>query len=115
MLLAWSATETIRYTYFFGLLGGLDELGGLPRWLKWARYNTFFVLYPMGIASECYLLYQSIPLARMEVDERAAWVLCGILAAYVPGAMVLYSHMMRQRRKVMRQEKGRQEDWKKTQ
>ena len=48
------------------------------------RYNTFYVLYPLGISSECWLVYSSVPAA-------AAWhptlpyLLYAILAIYVPG------------------------------
>ncbi|MBE7179853.1 MAG: protein tyrosine phosphatase-like domain-containing protein [Terriglobus roseus] len=84
MLLAWSATETVRYGFFFGQLGGLEDVGGTPPWLTWLRYNTFFVLYPMGISSECWLIYKSIGPA-VERDERLGYVLGAILAGYIPG------------------------------
>ncbi|KAK0945916.1 hypothetical protein LTR29_002496 [Friedmanniomyces endolithicus] len=64
MLLAWSVTEVVRYSYFAVNLA----YGGVPYWLTWVRYNAFFVLYPLGIGS----------------------------------AYVLFTHMMAQRRKVMR-------------
>ncbi|KAK3044171.1 hypothetical protein LTS18_001979, partial [Coniosporium uncinatum] len=51
MLLAWSLTEVIRYAYFCFLLSPSNSLGaeGVPPNLSWLRYNTFFVLYPLGI------------------------------------------------------------------
>ncbi|KAK0284443.1 hypothetical protein LTR35_000947 [Friedmanniomyces endolithicus] len=49
MLLAWSVTEVVRYSYFAVSLA----YGGVPFWLTWVRYNAFFVLYPLGIGSEC--------------------------------------------------------------
>ncbi|KAK0362039.1 hypothetical protein LTR91_006898 [Friedmanniomyces endolithicus] len=64
MLLAWSVTEVVRYSYFAVNLA----YGGVPLWLTWVRYNAFFVLYPLGIGS----------------------------------AYVLFTHMMAQRKKVMR-------------
>ncbi|KAK4979563.1 hypothetical protein LTR66_010442 [Elasticomyces elasticus] len=97
MLLAWSATEVVRYSYFVASLWG----DGVPRWLLWLRYNMFFVLYPLGIASECWLVYKAIAPAR---TWNLAWeyVLRGILFVYIPGSYVLFTHMMAQRRKVMR-------------
>ena len=92
MLLAWSITEVIRYFYFFQNLRG-----GVPAWLTWLRYNTFFVLYPVGIASECTMMWK----AKEQTDE--AWVQWGILAIlglYVPGSWIMYTHMMKQRRKI---------------
>ncbi|KAF2104903.1 PTPLA-domain-containing protein [Rhizodiscina lignyota] len=114
MLFAWSTTEVIRYTYFFSILGGLDEMPALLPYLKWARYNTFFALYPIGIASECYLIYKTIPLAS-KVDENYGLALKAVLAAYVPGTIVLYTHMIRQRNKVMKKDREGKKDEKKTQ
>ncbi|KAL1654289.1 hypothetical protein SLS61_003294 [Didymella pomorum] len=98
MLLAWSFTEVVRYSYFVFTLSGL----GVPSLLSFLRYNTFTILYPLGIASECWLVYSAIPAAR-GVDERIPFALWAILAVYVPGSYVLFTHMMRQRRKVARQ------------
>ncbi|KAG5916328.1 hypothetical protein E4U42_007713 [Claviceps africana] len=99
MLLAWSVTEVIRYSYF-----ALSLAQMLPPALTWVRYTTFYVLYPLGITSECMLVYgatgpASRPTSRGGV---AAGLLYAILAIYVPGSYVLFTHMMKQRRKVMR-------------
>jgi very-long-chain (3R)-3-hydroxyacyl-CoA dehydratase len=128
MLLAWSVTEVVRYSYF-----ALSLLGQVPAFLVWLRYNLFFVLYPLGIGSEAFLVYRSVGPAL----ERSRWLgylLVSILGIYVPGrfggtrkkcgwflittplpppgahfwltcgsgAYVLYTHMMAQRRRVMR-------------
>jgi very-long-chain (3R)-3-hydroxyacyl-CoA dehydratase len=98
MLLAWSATEIIRYGYFAYNL----HFGGVPGWLTWLRYNTFFVLYPLGISSECWLVYSATGPAREQWGQMWEWALYAVLAIYVPGAYVLYTHMMGQRRKVLR-------------
>ncbi|KAF7189134.1 putative very-long-chain (3R)-3-hydroxyacyl-CoA dehydratase, partial [Pseudocercospora fuligena] len=97
MLVAWSITEVIRYSYF-----ALNLLyGRVPSFLIWLRYNTFFVLYPMGISSECWLVWKAIEPAK-SYNLAYQWVLRGILFVYVPGAWILYTHMMKQRRKVLR-------------
>src|SRR5689334_6422843 len=75
MLLAWSFTEVVRYSYFVFTLSGL----GVPSLLSFLRYNTFTILYPLGIASECWLVYQAIPAAKM-LDERIPYALWAILA-----------------------------------
>ncbi|GAB7328871.1 hypothetical protein MBLNU13_g00744t2 [Cladosporium sp. NU13] len=98
MLLAWSTTEVIRYGYFAYSL----HFGSVPSWLTWLRYNTFFVLYPMGISSECWLVYSATGPARKQWGQELEWALYAILAIYVPGAYVLYTHMMAQRRKVLK-------------
>ncbi|POR36458.1 Protein tyrosine phosphatase, partial [Tolypocladium paradoxum] len=99
MLVAWSVTEVIRYSYF-----ALSLSGWQPAALTWLRYNTFFVLYPLGIFSECSLIYMAtVPAAMRHPLEK--YVLYAILAIYVPGAYILYTHMMTQRNKVMRSAK----------
>jgi very-long-chain (3R)-3-hydroxyacyl-CoA dehydratase len=103
MLFAWSTTEIIRYGYFAYSL----HFGGVPGWLTWLRYNTFFVLYPLGISSECWLVWSARETAREQCGLVWELGLYVVLAVYVPGAYVLYTHMMRQRRKVLRGEGGR--------
>lgn len=81
MLIAWSTTEVVRYSFFaISLTPGLE----VPRQLLWARYNFFFVLYPLGIYSECKLIYNSIPAAGF-VHPALPYVLWGILGIYIPG------------------------------
>lgn len=121
MLLAWSLTETIRYSYF---AVNLAYGGGVPSWLTWLRYNTFFALYPLGIGSECWLIWRSLGPAAVRFGVLGWWGLVVVLGVYVPGessclvvvrragsmlmvwlvsgSYVLFTHMMAQRRKVMR-------------
>lgn len=97
MLIAWSVTEVIRYGYFvFNLKGSGPQ--DVPQFLTWLRYNTFFVLYPMGITSEVVMVWKA-SLVAGKYETLGLWA---VLAIYVPGAYVLYSHMMAQRRKVAR-------------
>jgi very-long-chain (3R)-3-hydroxyacyl-CoA dehydratase len=125
MLIAWSVTEVIRYSYFTLSLSGHQFSG-----LTWLRYSGFFVLYPIGITSECALIYLATGPAE-DLNPLYKWVLYAILAIYVPGkkrkgpllplktviskvfctsrlisdlpgAYTLYSYMMTQRRKVMK-------------
>lgn len=96
-LSAWGVTECIRYGFFTLQLSGLEA----PKWLLWLRYNTFFVLYPLGISSECLLMYLAISPAPL-IHFALPWAFMAILAIYVPGSYILYTHMMAQRRKVMK-------------
>jgi very-long-chain (3R)-3-hydroxyacyl-CoA dehydratase len=112
MLVAWSVTEVIRYSYFVLSLSGYQ-----PGFITWLRYNTFYVLYPLGISSECWLIYKAIEPAR-KLRQEFAWILQFILVIYIPGKIakselvakanhpqgsyILFTHMMAQRRKVMR-------------
>ena len=61
-------------------------------------YNSFFVLYPLGIGSECMLMWRASRVAP-EMERYAIWA---VLAGYVPGSYVLYTHMMRQRRRMIK-------------
>lgn len=119
MMVAWSVTEVIRYSYFVFLLSS----GRIPAFLSWLRYNTFYVLYPLGISCECWLVYSATGPAA-QVNPLIAYGLWAVLAVYVPGewcpyfpirlnfnadfiagSYILYTHMMAQRRKVMRGKK----------
>jgi very-long-chain (3R)-3-hydroxyacyl-CoA dehydratase len=82
MLLAWSVTEVIRYSFFALTLSGWQ-----PRTLVWLRYNTFFVLYPIGILSEVMLIYYAAEPAK-EYDAVYPWIAYAILAIYIPGAWI---------------------------
>lgn len=94
--LAWGVTEMIRYGFFVWKEGIGDVV---PSWLMWLRYNTFFVLYPIGISSECALMYLALGPAQ-ESGTKYDWLLKAVLAIYVPGSYILYTHMMTQRRKI---------------
>jgi very-long-chain (3R)-3-hydroxyacyl-CoA dehydratase len=49
-----------------------------------ARYNTFYVLYPLGISSEMWLVYKAITPAA-QLNPNFGYALWAILAIYVPG------------------------------
>lgn len=102
MLLAWSVTEVIRYSYFVFSLSGL----GVPKFWAWLRYNTFLVLYPLGVSSECWLIYNAIEPASA-LRQEYGYALWTILAVYVPGIYVLFTHMLKQRRRVIRDSRAK--------
>ncbi|KAF2681581.1 PTPLA-domain-containing protein [Lentithecium fluviatile CBS 122367] len=97
MLLAWSVTEVIRYSYFVFVLGAK----GVPKLWTWLRYNTFLVLYPLGVGSETWLIYSAIPPAS-KMDEKYGYALWAVLATYIPGFYTLFTYMLKQRRRVLR-------------
>ena len=79
MLIAWSVTEVVRYSYFVFTLSGYS-----PGLISWLRYNLFYVLYPLGISSECWLIYKAVEPAK-EIRQELGWLLQLILFIYVPG------------------------------
>ncbi|KAB8295871.1 hypothetical protein EYC80_008692 [Monilinia laxa] len=105
MLIAWSVTEVIRYSYFVITLSGYK-----PAIITWFRYNTFFVLYPLGISSECWLIYNAVEPARHVYGQVYAWALQLILLIYIPGSYILFTHMIKQRSKVLRAQREAPKD-----
>lgn len=109
LVLSWSITELIRYSFF-----GMREAFGIsPSWLLWLRYSTFYVLYPTGITSEVGLIYLSLPYVK--VSEKYCirmpnklnfafdnyFASLATLATYVPGSPYMYTYMMSQRTKAL--------------
>lgn len=92
--LAWSVTEVIRYSFFSAKLVKND----IPYSLLWLRYSTFFVLYPAGLFSELYVVYLSLDSVR---GSGYYWFLIFALTMYIPGFVVLYGYMIKQRKKVL--------------
>uniref|UniRef100_A0A0E0GYC1 Very-long-chain (3R)-3-hydroxyacyl-CoA dehydratase n=1 Tax=Oryza nivara TaxID=4536 RepID=A0A0E0GYC1_ORYNI len=64
LVISWSITEIIRYSFF----GMKEAFGFAPSWLLWLRYSTFMVLYPTGISSEVGLIYIALP--YMKASEK---------------------------------------------
>ncbi|KAL3281215.1 hypothetical protein HHI36_004429 [Cryptolaemus montrouzieri] len=107
-LIAWSITEVIRYgNYTFALLGFV------PYFLKWLRYSTFIVLYPIGVTGELLCLYA----AQLEIQKTGLWsvrmpnsfnfifnyqhFLVLTMLMYIPFFPQLYLHMFSLRKKVL--------------
>ena len=74
MVLSWSLTEVVRYSFY-----AFSLLGSEPAPLAWLRYTLFYVLYPTGASSEAFLMYSTLPhpawgvaLGTGLVDLRAA-------------------------------------------
>ncbi|MCE2054983.1 Very-long-chain (3R)-3-hydroxyacyl-CoA dehydratase PASTICCINO 2, partial [Datura stramonium] len=109
LVISWSITEIIRYSFF----GTREAFGSAPSWLLWLRYSTFLVLYPTGITSEVGLIYNALPYMKeygkyavrmpnkwnFSFDYYYAALVC--LAIYVPGCPHLYSYMLGQRKKAL--------------
>lgn len=92
LTVAWSVTEVIRYTFYASKQNG-------PVWpgLLWLRYLAFIVLYPMGLLSEPWVVYQTLPY----VSGAYYWVLAVGLTLYIPGFIKLYGYMWKQRRRYL--------------
>ncbi|CAH9070194.1 unnamed protein product [Cuscuta epithymum] len=113
LVISWSITEIIRYSFF-----GIKELFGFaPSWLLWLRYSTFILLYPSGITSEVGLIYKALPYIK-ESGKYSLWMpnklnfsfdyyylALVVIAIYAPGSPHMYGYMLGQRKKALRKTK----------
>ncbi|KAI3794356.1 hypothetical protein L1987_36986 [Smallanthus sonchifolius] len=109
LVISWSITEIIRYSFF----GTKEAFGSAPYWLLWLRYSTFLVLYPAGISSEIGMIYNALPFMKesgmYSVRMPNKWNFSFdyyygsivVLAIYVPGIPHLYGYMLGQRKKAL--------------
>ncbi|CAH2282331.1 very-long-chain (3R)-3-hydroxyacyl- dehydratase 1 [Pelobates cultripes] len=107
-LVVWTMTEITRYSYYT-----FNLLNHLPYFIKWARYNLFIVLYPIGVAGELLTIYAALPYVRRSgmyslrlpnkynVSFDYYYCLLIVMCTYIPLFPQLYFHMLRQRRKVL--------------
>ncbi|KAG7108976.1 very-long-chain (3R)-3-hydroxyacyl-CoA dehydratase like protein [Verticillium longisporum] len=95
MVVAWSMAEVIRYSYFVFHLSDM-----LPRALVWLRYSMFFVLYPVGILGEIRLVLLATEFWWL-YSQVVPYITYAALTLYVPASYILFSHLMKQRRKVL--------------
>ncbi|KAH6755243.1 Protein-tyrosine phosphatase-like [Perilla frutescens var. hirtella] len=114
LMISWSITEIIRYSFF----GFKEAAGFAPSWLLWLRYSTFLILYPTGITSEVGLIYNALPYLKetgkysirmpnalnFSFDYYYSALL--VLAFYVPGSPHLYGYMLGQRKKALSKPKS---------
>ncbi|PIA56161.1 hypothetical protein AQUCO_00700484v1 [Aquilegia coerulea] len=111
LVISWSITEIIRYSFF-----GLKEaFGSAPSWLLWL--STFLLLYPSGITSEVGLIYTALPFIKnsekycirmpnkwnFSFDYFYAAIIA--LGIYVPGSPHMYQYMLGQRKKALSKSK----------
>lgn len=107
--LAWCCAEVIRYYYYathlmaqHSNLIGNGIIKEVPPNLEWLRYNAFLILYPLGISSECYMIYRAVQYL-ITLDSTSTLVyavfLSFTLLTYIPGTIVLFGHMLKQRSK----------------
>uniref|UniRef100_A0A8C3HNY3 Very-long-chain (3R)-3-hydroxyacyl-CoA dehydratase n=1 Tax=Chrysemys picta bellii TaxID=8478 RepID=A0A8C3HNY3_CHRPI len=58
-LVVWTVTEITRYSFYT-----FNLLNHLPYFIKWARYNFFIILYPVGVAGELLTIYAALPYVK---------------------------------------------------
>ncbi|KAG8742672.1 hypothetical protein FRC10_001028 [Ceratobasidium sp. 414] len=98
MVLAWSITEVIRYSFYACNLAGKES-----SILLYLRYTTFYILYPLGASSEAALIFSTLPNSS---PLNGKWTTYDLLRGvfftiWWPGLYVMYTYMIKQRRKVL--------------
>ncbi|XP_065844088.1 very-long-chain (3R)-3-hydroxyacyl-CoA dehydratase 2-like [Oscarella lobularis] len=108
MVLAWTISEIIRYSFYF-----FNIIHRTPYILTWCRYTFFIVLYPTGVAGELLLIGNMMPIAqetgifsyrlpnKWNISFDFFTFLCVAVLLYVPVFPQLYGHMLKQRRKII--------------
>ncbi|XP_077990338.1 very-long-chain (3R)-3-hydroxyacyl-CoA dehydratase 2-like [Glandiceps talaboti] len=107
-MLAWTPTEIIRYAFYtFGLMNRL------PYIITWCRYTLFIILYPLGVMGELTTFYKSLSYIKesemfsmtlpndYNVSFNFYYFVIVTLIMYIPVFPRLYSHMIRQRKKII--------------
>ncbi|KAJ2726981.1 hypothetical protein GGI07_000098 [Coemansia sp. Benny D115] len=95
MVLAWSITECVRYSHYGLSLLGIEVYG-----LLYLRYTLFYVLYPVGVSGELLEMWAAFPYTGAVHAYYKAFLIYNMLG-YPPVLYKLYTHMIRQRRKVL--------------
>uniref|UniRef100_A0A8C4WIS5 Very-long-chain (3R)-3-hydroxyacyl-CoA dehydratase n=2 Tax=Gopherus evgoodei TaxID=1825980 RepID=A0A8C4WIS5_9SAUR len=107
-LVVWTVTEITRYSFYT-----FNLLNHLPYFIKWARYNFFIILYPVGVAGELLTIHAALPYVKKtgifslrlpnkyNVSFDYYYFLIIVMASYIPLFPQLYFHMLWQRRKVL--------------
>ncbi|CAI9111454.1 OLC1v1011676C1 [Oldenlandia corymbosa var. corymbosa] len=108
LVISWSITEIIRYSFF----GTKEALGSAPSWLQWLRYSTFLLLYPTGITSEVGLIYNALPYIKesgkygVQLPNKWNFSFDYYYAAFaVLGSPHMYTYMLGQRKKALSKSK----------
>ncbi|VAH70319.1 unnamed protein product [Triticum turgidum subsp. durum] len=105
LVISWSITEIIRYSFF----GTKELFGSAPSSLLW--YSSFLVMYPTGISSEVGLIYIALQFIKVRMPNKwnysfdyfYASIL--VLLVYVPGSPHMYTYMLGQRKKALAKSK----------
>lgn len=94
MTLAWSLSEIIRCVFY---VTKLQNSNRVPYSLKWLRYSSFIVLYPVGLLNELSVVYETLKVTH----SAYRFFLIFALTAYIPGFLTLYLYMFKQRKKAL--------------
>ncbi|KAJ2482916.1 hypothetical protein IWW56_000758 [Coemansia sp. RSA 2131] len=95
MVFAWSITECVRYSHYTLSLLDIE----VPA-LLYLRYTLFYVLYPAGVTGELLEMWAALPHASTIHPLLKTFFIVNMVN-YPPVLYKLYTHMIRQRRKIL--------------
>ncbi|KAJ2161227.1 hypothetical protein GGF46_001655 [Coemansia sp. RSA 552] len=95
MVMAWAVTECVRYSHYALSLLSIEAPA-----LLYLRYTLFYALYPIGVTGELLEMWSALPHAAAIHPALRIFLLFN-MANYPPVFYKLYTHMMRQRRKIL--------------
>ena len=86
LAMVWAVADGIRYLYY---------IRKASKVLAWLRYNSFIVLYPLGMSLENIIVWKIL----LRYSESPVWLFLAFLACYSIPAIKIYMYMLRQRKK----------------
>ncbi|KIM22124.1 hypothetical protein M408DRAFT_324136 [Serendipita vermifera MAFF 305830] len=106
MLLAWSAAELLRSTYY------LLSLLHIANVITTLRYTAFYLLYPVGAGSEYALILKGFPAypskqAVLRSMGEWAWLRVPVVLLWPASLFILMSYMHKQRKSALGKGPGR--------
>ncbi len=108
LTLSWSFVEIPRYLFY-----AVNTFSSSPYPLLWLRYSLFAVLYPTGITGEILTWLAALPSIerhrpfslpmpnRFNLPFDSYYLTLFLLALYIPGSYIMYTHMLVLRRKML--------------
>lgn len=109
LIFPWAITEILRYSYYI-----LYVFNSVPYWLTWCRYSFFVLMYPLGVTGEVLSIWRAASYLQKTAMFRElttfgiagqkvqlAWLLYASLGLYLIFFPKLYTHMFKQREKVL--------------
>lgn len=73
----------------------------VPEFLTMLRYTMFFFLYPLGLLGELGILYAATGALHNLVGKV---IIGALMLMYILGFPVMYGHMIKQRKKVLKEQ-----------
>jgi len=93
VVIIWGMADINRYLYY---LFKTNPLAGF------LRYNSFLVLYPIGVYGEMLVINDYIKINSETLTDEYVYAIRGIQASIIIGLLFLYNYMLASRKKYMK-------------